>query len=101
MAIITTDGVRAALQPALPGPDAPKGASPAEAFARALEEQIESVNGEMRGADALADQFVRGEGASLHEVMIAGTKADISFRMMTTVVKKVVEAYQDVLRMQV
>ena len=39
--------------------------------------------------------------AELDEVMLAMAKADVSFRMMVEVRNKLVEAYQEVMRMQV
>ena len=38
---------------------------------------------------------------SLHETMIAMEQADVSFRFMMQVRNKIVEAYQEILRMQV
>ena len=38
---------------------------------------------------------------SLHDTMIAMEQADVSFRLMMQVRNKIVEAYQEILRMQV
>jgi len=37
----------------------------------------------------------------LHDTMLALEKADLSFRLMMQVRNKIVEAYQEVIRMQV
>ena len=42
-----------------------------------------------------------GDKASLHDTMIAMEQADVSFRLMMQVRNKIVEAYQEILRMQV
>jgi flagellar hook-basal body complex protein FliE len=76
-------------------------ASPADAIADAMKRGVGAVNGDLESADAAAQAFVRGDDIAVHDVMLAMTKADTSFRFMTTVSRKVVEAYQDIMRMQV
>jgi len=44
---------------------------------------------------------LKGEETSIHEVMIAMSKADVSFKLMTQIGRKVIEAYQEINRMQV
>ena len=75
--------------------------NPADALSGALTRGVNAVNGDLEAADATTQAFVRGENVEVHEVMLAMTKADTSFRLMTTVGRKVIEAYQDVMRMQV
>jgi len=45
--------------------------------------------------------LIAGESKNLHETMIAMEKADISFRLMMGVRNKIIEAYQEIMRMQV
>lgn len=52
-------------------------------------------------ADKAVDQLLAGEKQDVHEVMLSMAKADVSFRMMLEVRNKLVEAYQEVMRMQV
>ena len=42
-----------------------------------------------------------GRSHNIHETMIALDKADVSFRMLTKVRNKAVEAYQEIMRMQI
>lgn len=77
------------------------GGTPFDSFAKALERELEAVNGDMHAADDQIEAFVSGEEHSVHEVMVAMNKADTSFRMLTTITRRVVDAYQEVLRMQV
>ena len=42
-----------------------------------------------------------GKSKNIHETMIALNKADIAFRMTLQVRNKLVEAYQEIIRMQV
>jgi flagellar hook-basal body complex protein FliE len=55
----------------------------------------------MQASDTTTENFLKGEDTSIHEVMIAMSKADVSFRLMAQVGRKVLEAYQEISRMQV
>jgi len=77
------------------------GGTPFESFSKALEKELDTVNADMDHADQKIASFVSGDEHSVHEVMIAMNKADTSFRMLTTITRRVVEAYQEVMRMQV
>ena len=70
-------------------------------FAAALKDSIAEVNAMQQKADAAISALATGEKVSLHETMIAMEQADVSFRMMMQVRNKIVEAYQEILRMQV
>ena len=52
-------------------------------------------------ADAAITALATGDKVSLHDTMIAMEQADVSFRLMMQVRNKIVEAYQEILRMQV
>ena len=78
-----------------------KEVSPVGRFANALETRIDSVNDVMTTADDKMEAFVAGDDVSVHEVMVHVSKADLNFKLMTNVGRKVIEAYQDVMRMQV
>jgi len=45
--------------------------------------------------------FLTGEADDLHEVMIASEKAGLAFQLTLQVRNKMVEAYQEVMRMQI
>ncbi|MFT7622221.1 MAG: flagellar hook-basal body complex protein FliE [Myxococcota bacterium] len=70
-------------------------------FASALGTHVDEVNDQIKTADTTAQGFLKGEDTSIHEVMIAMSKADVSFRLMSQIGKRVVEAYQEIQRMQV
>jgi flagellar hook-basal body complex protein FliE len=78
-----------------------KGVNPIDSFMNLLETKVNDVNSVMATSDQKIQSFVRGEETSIHEVMIAMSKADVSFRLMSQVGRKVIEAYQEILRMQV
>ena len=71
-------------------------------FEKDLAKGIESVNQSLIQADSMATRFMQGDKSiELHEVMISMEKADLSFRYMTQVRNKVLDAYQEIMRMQV
>jgi len=45
-------------------------------------------------------ELATGRNGNIHETLLAMSKADISFRMLTEVRNKVISAYQEVMRMQ-
>jgi flagellar hook-basal body complex protein FliE len=70
-----------------------------------FENQLKSALGEVdqlqRNAEQAIQQMV-GEGkGDLQETMIALEKADVSFRLMMQIRNKVLDAYQEIMRMQV
>ncbi len=82
----------------LKSPATPGGAS--TGFSEILSRSIAEVNGQSQEADLLVKGLAAGEHANIHETMIAMEKSGISFRMMTRVQQKVIDAYREVMRMQ-
>lgn len=69
-------------------------------FGDVLKKSIAGVNAQMNEADVLTQGLVAGEHGNIHETMIAVEKAGISFRLMTKVQQKAIEAYQEMMRIQ-
>lgn len=69
-------------------------------FGDLLNKSIEAVNKNTQEADKLVEGLVSGQHAKIHETMIALEKANITFRLMTKFQGKVLEAYKEVMRMQ-
>jgi flagellar hook-basal body complex protein FliE len=75
--------------------------SPKSDFTSYLKDALGEVNNLQQKADQAIQQLV-GEGkGDLQETMIAMEKADVSFRLMMQIRNKVLEAYQEIMRMQV
>jgi flagellar hook-basal body complex protein FliE len=70
-------------------------------FADTLSSAVAQVNKAQVNADRAVEQLQTGEAKNLHEVMITMEKADISLRLMVQMRNKVVDAYQEIMRMQV
>ncbi len=96
------DGIRGLNGTALPL-EAPAGVprpSGGEGFGEVLGKAIGQADRLQLEADAQAGQVALGAG-NLHETALALEKADVAMRVLTKVRNKVVEAYQEVMRMSV
>jgi len=69
-------------------------------FGQVLNKAINSVNENLQEADRMSAGLASGQHANIQETMIALEKANISFRLLTKAQNKVVEAYQEIMRMQ-
>jgi flagellar hook-basal body complex protein FliE len=76
-------------------------ASAAGGFGQALTTAISSLNETQNAADSASVQMAAGDPIDLHEVMLARETASLHFQLAVQVRNKLVEAYQDVMRMQV
>ncbi len=76
-------------------------AEPEESFADALSGFVGNVNDLQSTAGELQRQLIAGEGPDLHQVMIASEKAGVAFELLLEVRNKLVEAYQQLMRMPV
>ncbi|MFN3201716.1 MAG: flagellar hook-basal body complex protein FliE [Bradymonadia bacterium] len=81
------------------GPASINPGSTGKPFAEFLSEQIDTVNQAQIDADTAVAAVATGKSKNLHEMMIALEKADISLKALTKVRSKVIEAYQEVMRM--
>lgn len=70
-------------------------------FQEVLKNMVETTNTAQIEADRSVEKLHSGEAKNLHEVMLSLEQADISMRMLVQVRNKVVEAYQEIMRMSV
>jgi flagellar hook-basal body complex protein FliE len=75
--------------------------STAEGAGKFFSELVSKVNDIQVQSDKAIQGLASGENKNLHEVMIAVEKSSISFQFMSQVRNKALEAYQEVMRMQV
>jgi flagellar hook-basal body complex protein FliE len=52
-------------------------------------------------SDRAIEQFIAGEQVDLHQVMISVEKTEIAFRLALQLRNKLVDAYREIMRMQV
>jgi flagellar hook-basal body complex protein FliE len=70
-------------------------------FAAWFSQQVQRVDGELATADGHLQALAMGETQNLHQVMISLEEARLSFQLLMQVRNRVLEAYQEVMRMQV
>jgi flagellar hook-basal body complex protein FliE len=91
--------------PAFPGslpttPTVPSSNDAAAGFGDTLKDAISQVNDLSNKSDQSVAQLVQGDRQDVHNVMIAVEKADIAFQLMMQVRNKIVNAYQEVSKLQ-
>ncbi|MGE0761652.1 MAG: flagellar hook-basal body complex protein FliE [Bdellovibrionales bacterium] len=72
-----------------------------KSFGDTLKEAVQSVNQMQQTADRKMEDLATGKAKSIPDVMIAAEKADIALKLMVQVRNKVIEAYQEIMKMQV
>ena len=63
--------------------------------------ELESVNQQIQTADSNVRQLAMGGTDNLHQVMLSVSKAKLQFELIVQVRNKLLEGYQEVMRMQV
>jgi len=88
---------------ALQSPIRPAGqsGSGAGAFQDVLTSAIQKVESIGQNASASVERFLAGEGEELHTTVLATQQAELSFDLFLQARNKVVNAYQEIMRMQV
>jgi len=98
-------GAAAAGAPAagIPGAGLPGVATPAagDSFLDGLGSAVRSLNTQLTSADASMADFASGGSADLHTVMLDMQEASIGLKVGIAVRDKLLEAYQDVMRLQI
>ncbi|MDU0074379.1 MULTISPECIES: flagellar hook-basal body complex protein FliE [Bacillus] len=69
-------------------------------FSELLKNSIDSLNESQVKSDQITNELAAGKDVNLDEVMIAAQKANISLTAATEFRNKAVEAYQEIMRMQ-
>ncbi len=78
-------------------PSAATGGGARNVFVNALN----SVQGQLDTADTLARQLATGELTDVHTFTAAATKAELAVQLTVAIRDKLIEAYQEIMRMQV
>lgn len=69
-------------------------------FISELRKKLDEVNEDQLQAEAVTEAFIKGEDVDIHEVMLINEEAKLSLQMAVQVRNKLVEAYQELNRMQ-
>jgi flagellar hook-basal body complex protein FliE len=70
-------------------------------FASWIAKELGSVNDKLANSDMMLQRLATGEVDNLHQVMISLEDAKLSFQLLVQVRNKLLEAYSDILKMQV
>jgi flagellar hook-basal body complex protein FliE len=84
-----------------PAPAAPGSSEGAKSFGQILSDSIQSVNAAQKESDTKMNELAVGKNQNIPEIMISAEKADIQLRLMVQVRNKIIEAYQEIMKMQV
>lgn len=80
---------------------APAGAPPTDNFSSLLDGLVSNVTSKATAADSVTRQVLMGNSDQLHQSVIAMQEAGVAFSMMIEVRNKLVDSYQELMRMQV
>lgn len=83
-----------AISPALPG-------GPDGAFANTFDKFVTEVEKKQQASSDAVGGLLTGQNVPLHQAMIAMEEASVSFQLMVEVRNKLLESYQELMRMQV
>lgn len=70
-------------------------------FGQLVSNGLSALNGQLKTSEADLQRLALGEAPNLHEVMVRLEEARISFQLMLQVRNRMLEAYQDVMKMQI
>jgi len=90
--------------PVFPGTESTMPTGPSSAggtgFGATLKSAINQVNDLSNSSDQKVTELLQGDRQDIHNVMIAVEKADVAFQLMMQVRNKIVNAYQEVSKLQ-
>lgn len=81
--------------------DGMRTAAPTESFGTMLDGLVQNVSSKQTEANELTKKVLLGDSDQLHQSVIAMQEASVAFTMMVEVRNKLVESYQELMRMQV
>lgn len=79
----------------------PSASSNTQQITQSFEDMLSSLNQSQQNSDGLVEQLARGEDVDLHTVMIAMEENNVNFNVVLGIRDKLVEAYREIMRMQV
>ncbi len=77
------------------------GGTQPQSFSSVLGNLVDEVNRKQAAAGQSVHDLQSGNSVSLHQTMIALEEASVSFQLMVEVRNKVLESYQELMRMQI
>jgi len=78
----------------------PTGEKSPVSFSEMLSKSLVEVNGMQEEANKAIQKLASGQTKNIHETMLAVENAEIAFKTMNQIRMKVIEAYKEIMRMQ-
>ncbi|MDP4179489.1 MAG: flagellar hook-basal body complex protein FliE [Bacillota bacterium] len=100
MAVNSVSGFNA-ISPIGIGKNDPKTNDQGLNFADMLNNALNNVNDLQLQSEQLGDDLATGKTDNIHEVLIATEKADISLQLTMQIRNKLMDAYSEIMRMQI
>ena len=69
-------------------------------FIDMLKEKLDGINDKQLQAENMTEMLVKGEDVDIHDVMLSTEEAKMSLELAVQIRNKIVEAYQEINRMQ-
>lgn len=70
-------------------------------FPEVFKEMVQNANDLQQQAADIAEKFALGEVTDIHDVMIAAEEAGVALNLVMEIRNKLIEAYQEMMRMPV
>jgi len=70
-------------------------------FSKVLEKSLDQVNEFQVEADTAIKEFLAGRNKNIHETLLTIERADTSLKILMQVRNKVLDAYKEIMRMQI
>lgn len=83
------------------GAGSPMPSESAKTFSEVLSDSVEKTNTYQAQADTAIKELVAGRTKNIHETMLAIERADTSLKLMMQVRNKIIDAYKEIMRMQI
>jgi flagellar hook-basal body complex protein FliE len=94
-------GLQAVQQGLLQNKSLQKEQTEGTSFRELLMQALNNVDQLEKESDAITNDFIAGKTDSIHSVLIAAEKASLSLDMVIEVRNRVLDAYNEIMRMQV
>jgi flagellar hook-basal body complex protein FliE len=79
----------------------PSGAAGVQSFSSLVSNGLNTVNAQLHASDIGLQKVAAGDTQSLHQLMISMEETRLSFQLLMQVRNRALEAYQDIMKMQV
>ena len=84
-----------------PSRPAPTEGTSGPSFGDTVGRYLQNVNQEYLRSDQVVSDLVSGKSGDVHDVVMAVAKADLAFRMVLEIRNRLIDSYQEIMRMQI